>query len=117
MAYGNLDEKSKKEDAYLKAIELDETDCIPNHNMGTVCFYRGQFDKAEHYFQTAFSSNNDHAITHYHFGLLYEAKKQYEDAIKWYRSYLDKVDRADMWEKEHIKYAVDAIDRMKNLAK
>jgi tetratricopeptide (TPR) repeat protein len=115
VAYGNLDETSKKKDAYLKAIQLDQTYYMPNYNMGTVCLFTGQLDEAEKYFNIAWTSNKDYLMTHYHFGLLYEEKKQYKTATKWFKSYLDNIDRTDPWEKEHIKYAVDAIDRMKNL--
>ena len=114
-AYGNLDDKIKEEDGYLKAIQLDENNCIANNNMGVTCFYKGQLDKAENYYNKAWISNKNYLKTHFNFGRLYEEKKQYGKAIQWFRSFLDKVDRTDMWEKEHIKQAVDAMDRMKKL--
>jgi tetratricopeptide (TPR) repeat protein len=116
-AYGNLGEGKKEEEAFRNAIKFDAKDACPQDNMGNIFLDRGLLDEAEKFYTVAFNANKDYLITHYHLGMLYERKKQYEDATKWYKSFLDKADRTDTWEKARIKNAVDAIDRMKNLAK
>jgi tetratricopeptide (TPR) repeat protein len=114
-AYGNLGENKKEEDAFRTAIKLNENDPCPQDNLGNIFLDRGLLDEAERFYLAALNADKDYLITYYHLGQLYIRKKRNEDALKWFGSFLEKVDRTDTWENARIRDAVDAIDCLKEL--
>lgn len=113
VAYGKLGNIEKEEESYKKAVKLNPDDKVAWCNLGNVNKRNALYDEAVKCLSRSLEIDPEYAVAHYNMALVYETKKENKMALKYFRSYLEYVDRTDPWEKELIDYTLDAIDRFK----
>lgn len=64
---------------------IDPKNKLINFQLGTICIYKNELEKAIDYLRKVLDVDPDHIESNYHLGLIYLKKQDYAEAIKYYR--------------------------------
>jgi tetratricopeptide (TPR) repeat protein len=95
-------------------MELNPEDPVCCCNVGVVLREKGKTLEAMGYFKKALKVDPGYVNGLFNLARAEDELGYKADAVEHYRRYLDTVDRTDPWERDLVKLAVAAVDRLRS---
>jgi tetratricopeptide (TPR) repeat protein len=109
VGYNLLDNKSKAEEWWQKAIDFDG-DALGYCYLGSLRKKMDRIDEAIVLLNKAIAKNGKYALPYYYLGKIRMNRNERDLALRCFRCYLEYIDRKDPWEKECISFADDYVE-------